>query len=512
MSAISVSVAAKKAAHGLILSPEHQAYLSQRRILSASGQTGVQTITALRDNAKVPLIRIPYPKGYAKTYHVGSESPWRQSKPGNARLSLFRLDQIDFSQPWILTEGEWDALSAIEVRYFNTCSLPDGAIGPNEEYPAQSGKLWAIREAWPQIQAGGGPAILALDNDPSGDVTRDVLIDIFGRWRCSLIDWPEHKFATGTDGKCKDLNEILLLFGPDRLAEVLANARPIKLEGVFQAKEIPKRPPRVYYGIGVSGMDEHLKLFPGGLYIWTGHTKHGKTSSLLGALGHLAQAGLKIGLASFEADYWEDILPFYNTWLHGENANEDTEAKTHEWLNNNFVFISHEIQPLQKQASIEWIIQQAQDAKGRFGINVLCIDPWNKLQHKRGFGENETDYIGRSLAELRNYAQAYNAITIVSAHPTKESGKEGEIPSHFDIHGSMNWGNACDAMVIVYRPDLSKQAVCWYVPITRHEKKAGKPGKKWFTFSSRTNRYTPLAEHLIAEFEPKPRMRRKKAA
>lgn len=505
-----VSAAGPKAAYGLRtsqLTEEHAAYLASRGILRAARMIGVRSITG----RQYDQIEYPYKHGFAKLYTVGADSPWIQRKRKNARLPLFLLDKVDFSRTWILTEGEVDALTSIEAGETNVTSLPDGAVTPLEETPAQSGKLWAIRDAWPQIQAGGGRVILALDNDQAGDATRDALIDIFGRWRCMAIDWPEHQHATGNDGRCKDLNEVWALFGTDGVLKAIRNAKPLKLEGVFKPSEIQRRPARQYYSTGLPGMDEHLKLFRGELCIWTGHTGAGKSTALLNVLGHLAQQGLKVGLASFEMDYWEDILPFFETWLYGENTNAQTYKDTQAWLEERFVFISHEIEPLKTPATIEWVIGQAQDAKGRFGIDILVIDPWNKLQHKRRNFENETDYIGRSLAELRNFAQAYSCIVIVAAHPTKESGKEGEIPNEYDIHGGANWGNAADHVVIVFRPD--KKLTSTLIDVSKvRVRKSGKPGGKWFVFTEATNRYTPHAEHLIPKLGKSDKPRRKKAA
>lgn len=502
---MSVSDAGLRAVSGSTMIPAHIEYLQNRRIPNAAHLIGGRTITGRYGQ---PLLYLPYGHKKGKSYEVGSDSPWLQFKPKNQHLPLFNLDNVDFSRTWILTEGEWDALSAIEIGYENTCSLPDGAVQPNEENPAQSGKLRSIRQAWPKIQAGGGSVILALDNDPAGEATKQVLIDIFGRWRCIGIEWPEHEKGTGLNGQCKDFNEVLLLCGPDALAELIEQAKPLKLEGVFRPSEIPKRPPRVYYSIGIPELDENIRLFTGGLCVLTGHTSHGKTNVLLGMLGHLAQLGLKIGLGTFEAEYWEDILPWYNNWLYGEGANEESLQKTHEWLQSRFVFISHEIEPLKAPATVEWIIKQGQDAKGRFAIDVLAVDPWNKLQHKRGYGENESEYIGRSLAEFRNFAKAYACIVIVSAHPDKESGKEGIIPNGYNITGSANWANAPDHILIVYRPD--KTLTTTYINVDKARiRGSGKPGGRWFVFSSRTNRYSPCAEHLIPKTEEKKQSKRK---
>lgn len=500
---IAASGAAQRAEFGLI--PSHREFLLKRKILNAAQSIGGRTITGRHGR---PILYLPYKSKAGKSYEVGSDSPWLQLKPENTYLPLFNGRNVDFSRTWILTEGEWDALSAIEVGFDNACSLPDGAVQPKEELPAQSGKLRAIREAWPDIQAGGGSVILALDNDQPGEVTKKTLIEIFGRWRCLEIDWPKHKDATGEGGKCKDLNEILCLCGGKELIYRIQQAKPLKLEGVFQANEIPKRQPRIYYPIGIPEMDQHIKLFRGELCVLTGHTSHGKSNVLLGILGHLAQSGLKIGLAAFEAEYWEDILPWYNNWLYGESANDETETQTHEWLNKNFVFINHEIEPLQTPATIEWLIQQAQDAKGRFSIDVLAIDPWNKLQHKRKMGETETDYVGRALSEFRNFARVYNVIGIISAHPDKESGKDGKVPTEYDTHGGAHWANAPDHVLTVFRPDKTLTTTLLNVAKCR-VRKAGKPGQKWFVFSTDTNKYSLLAEHRIPKLEEPPKRRKK---
>lgn len=507
---MSACAADKRAASGLqaaTLSEAHTAFLAQRKILKSARRIGCRTITALRDNRPVSVISIPYAMGMHKSYAVGHDDKWRQHKPGNTRLPLFNFDNVDFREPWILTEGEFDALACMECDFPNVASLPDGAVQPAEEAPAQSGKLWSIKDAWEHIQAGGGPVTLALDNDAPGEATRDALIPIFGRWRCRLVEWPKHPKATGLRGRCKDANEVLMLMGEDQLGYVLESAKPIKLEGVFKPSEIKRRPPRRYYSTGLPGMDEHLKLFPGELCVWTGHTSHGKSTSILNVLGHLAQSGLKIGLASFEGDYWEDILPFYNIWLHGEQASEATEAETHAWLDKHFVFISHEIEPLSKSATIEWFIQQGQDAKGRYGIDVLVGDPWNKLQHKRGKYENETDYVLRALTELRNFAQTYTVICIMLVHPTKDSG--GEVPTEFDIHGSVHWGNVADHVVITYRPNKALQSTLIRVAKSRF-RKGGRPGDVWYTFSEATNRYSLHAEHLIPKLDGDSNNKRKR--
>lgn len=495
-SATNATDAANAANSGYPLSPEHMAYIAGRGLLEAAFMTGVHTITGQRGS----VICIPYPNKWRKTYEPGSDDPWRQRKPKAARLPLWRSDQIDFRAPWLLTEGEWDAMAAIKAGFTNSTSLPDGAVQPDEETPAKSGKLVCIRQDWERISV-GNCVILAMDNDDAGEATKNVLIEIFGRWRCRVVEYPAHPKATGRNGQCKDLNEVLLLCGLDMVLRAIYQATPIKLEGVFKPCQIKKSLPRQYYSTGIEGLDENLKLFRGELCIWTGHTGHGKSTTLFNVLGNLAQQGLQIGLGAFEADFWEDIHEWYQTWLFGEKRPETSYSETSAWLEEHFTIIAHDIEPLKGQATIEWFVQQAQDAKGRYGIDVLVCDPWNKLQHRRGKYESEPDYIGRALAELRNFARVHNCIVIVTAHPTKDSYRQSEdgvieVPNLASIHGAMNWSNAADHVVVAFRPDKRFTTTCLAVIKSRF-RKGGREGAKWYTFDPGTNRYSLLAEHLI---------------
>lgn len=495
------------------ISNQHANFLAKRKIFEAALATGVHSGPGL---GGAEVIKIPYGQNWFKTYDPGQkQDPWRQIKAKKARLPLWRADQIDFNQTWVLTEGEWDALAAVQVGWRNVVSIPDGAVQPSEESPTKSGKLAAVRDAWDSIAAGNGKVILALDNDECGEATHNALVEMFGRWRCCAIEYPAHPDAVGARGKCKDLNEILLLFGEQALRDVLAKAKPLQLEGVFKPSEIARGTPRKYYDIELPGLEKHLKLFRGELFVLTGITGHGKSTFLWNVLGNLAKKhNLQIGLGTFEAEFWEDIQPWYESWLYANETydrmtgeingweaqplTQQTSADTTAWMEENFTIISHQVRPLANQASIEWFVQQAADAKGRHGIDVLVLDPWNKLQHKRGGGENEPDYIGRALSELRNFAQVTNTIVIVTAHPTKDAFKADgsiEMPNVSQIHGAMNWGNMADHVVVVFRPEPEKNHVCISVQKSRF-KQAGVRGKCWYVFDPDTNRYSVLAKHL----------------
>lgn len=482
-------------------SPDHENYLRSRGILLAASQAGVKSGEVY---GRSPALIFPYRNGWSKAFDTSSnDRTWSQDKPKGSRLPLWNLDRA-LGDEIIITEGEWDCLSAIEAGFKNSVSLPEGAIQPGDtKSPQEHAKLSCITDYWDELK-GVKSVILALDNDAPGIATQQALIEIFGRWRCRVVEYPKHPRGSGAKGHCKDLNEVLKLFGVDHVARLLREAKHLKLEGVFKPVDIAKPPKREYLSLGMGyELDMTLKLFRGGMSVLTGITNHGKTNFMLDMLGRLVEDhGLKVALGTFEAEYWDDIVPWYGDWLFpGNSKPDDWEERTHQWLNEYFVIISHEVEPLGKPASIEWFLQQAQDAKGRHEIDVLVLDPWNKVQHQRAPGESETDYIGRALSQVRNFAKVHNIITIVTAHPTKEaiSGTEVRMPNMAQIHGSMNWGNMADHIIVVFRPDTSQTTTCISVQKVRFQPRSGRPGLTWMVCEN--NRYRVLEKHRWPQLE-----------
>ena len=68
----------------------------------------------------------------------------------------------------------------------------------------------------------------------------------------------------------------------------------------------------------------------------------------------------------------------------------------------------------------------------------MIIDPWNEIDHARRRDETITDYISRSIRQIKRFAREFDVAVIVVAHPTKEVGRDGKarMPTLYDIEGS----------------------------------------------------------------------------
>lgn len=124
----------------------------------------------------------------------------------------------------------------------------------------------------------------------------------------------------------------------------------------------------------------------------------------------------------------------------------------------------------------------------------LVIDPWNELEHFRPREISETEYVSRTLQQIRTWARTWNVHVFLVAHPQKtrrdpNSGKL-PIPTLDLISGSQNWWNKADAGITIYRdpaqPDSQEVEV--HVQKVRF-KHVGRPGLVTLNYDRVTGRY-----------------------
>ena len=220
----------------------------------------------------------------AEKYRAPGKKFWQRA---GGRRTFWNADALDDpllasgAMPLVITEGEIDALTAIDCGFPLTVSVPDGApaVQPGENpeaLPAEeperegSGKfefLWNNRDRLKRIRR----FVLAVDNDPPGRRLAAELVRRLGAARCSFVTYP--------DG-CKDLNDVLQRDGRDAVVAVLDGAKPYPLKGVYKLSDYPDVPDLVTYRTGWSTLDRHMQLFAGEFIVVTGIPNHGKALAL----------------------------------------------------------------------------------------------------------------------------------------------------------------------------------------------------------------------------------------
>ena len=396
--------------------------------------------------------------------------------PGGRR-TFYNSDVLDDPNlatgqiPLVVTEGEIDALTAVECGFPCTVSVPDGAPGvpqgarPDELEALDSSQesagkfafIWNNRDRIRKIRR----FILAVDSDPPGVRLAAELVRRFSAARCSFVTYPEG---------CKDLNDVWQRHGASAVVSVLNSARPYPVRGLYRLADYPEVGALPTVSTGWWTLDRHVRIFAGEFLVMTGIPGMGKSVFMLNLLCNLAL------LHSWPCALFSPEMPAVP---HVRNILTrfvgETDSVTRKFLNEYFRFIDAD--PTGSGAEdepfdLDWIIDRATDAVLRDGVRVLCIDPWNEVEHARLKNETVTDYIGRSIRALKRFAKLHDVAVFVIAHPTKDvSDKKGasRVPTLYDVDGSANWFNKCDHGLVVDRPDAYQPETVIHVRKVRFE-------------------------------------------
>jgi twinkle protein len=406
-----------------------------------------------------------------------------------------------------IVEGEPDLITAIDVGFPISVSVPDGAPNPPKERDEERGNsvpideskgkfefLWLNRDRLKKIKR----FIIAVDNDVAGKYLAEELVRRLGAPRCYFVTYPEG---------CKDLNEVLMAFGPDAVAAVLGNAKPYPLKGIYSLADYPELPPIVTFATGWATIDDIYKPFYPSFVVLTGLPGSGKSTWLTNLLVNFAELhGWKSAIFSPElpvVPHMRDKLRRIITGAQVEDLSREMLARTDRWINEYFVFIDHDVvDEMDEDLTVEWLIDRVMDAVLRYGVRVFVLDPWNEAEHAKGRGESTTEYINRMLRRLRKVANGHGLIIFVVAHPTKDVGKDGKsrVPTGYDIDGSAAWVNKPDFLIVVDRDPDRVHVNSIYMKKVRFEG-TGAKGRVDMKYIEGNSRFTLLD---VGEGEPVP--------
>jgi twinkle protein len=161
-------------------------------------------------------------------YFVGGELTNVKYRDGRKNFKLYKgaekvfynIDSIVGWEYCIIVEGEMDVLALHEAGITNAISVPNGATlnTNNLDYLDNCIDYFEDKDK----------IILAVDSDEAGQALQQELIRRLGAEVCYLVDF----------NGCKDANEYLLEYGPEKLAERISRARPVPLENVTTFRDI----------------------------------------------------------------------------------------------------------------------------------------------------------------------------------------------------------------------------------------------------------------------------------
>ena len=372
-----------------------------------------------------------------------------------APLALWNADVLrtpevrDGQAPVVITEGEMDALAAIQCGFPFAVSVPNGAPAQaTTDLDSAKRYEWVDRHA--SDLAGVREFVIAADNDQAGHHLRSDLVALFGADRCRFVEYPEG---------CKDLNDVLLQHGQEGVARCIGHAKPFPVQGLYCLDDFPEKADVRAYSVGVKPLEDYLAIVPGTLTVVTGYANMGKSTLMNAVIAHVMQHYFPVCVASFETDV-RPILErgLLKALLHCHETEIERNqglATGRKYLRERLRIISQSVDE-DMEMDIDRFLETCRVAVKRHGVKMIVLDPWNELEHKRRRDETETDYIGRAIRAIKRFAKQHDVAFWVVAHPSKPHDGNKKIPGLYDISGSANWANKADYGLTYHRPNFDE--------------------------------------------------------
>ena len=387
-------------------------------------------------------------------------------------------------QPLVITEGEWDAIAAMQCGIARVVSVPDGAPAHEIGADPESRKYDYLEHAKAALRD-VKEIILATDSDSPGQALMNDLAIRLGKARCKWIPYPKG---------CKDLNETLLAHGPRGIEAVFKRAQSIRVDGLYRMSELPPYPVRERFTTGMEWLDKHYRVRMGDFAVLTGVPGHGKSTFVNDVLCRMVTLHKwRVAIASFEQHPQADHRRALREWfckMPEHLASDDEIARADAWIDEHFIFIVPGDDDL---PNLEWCLDKCAAAVIRYGVRIVVIDPWNELDHSRPREMNLTEYTGLAIKEIKLLARRCDCHVMVVAHPVKMTGHER--PSLYSISNSAHWANKCDVGIIVHKPHIDGEIAEIQISKSRYHDQIGWPG----TVRARYNRVTRHFEHAPEE-------------
>ena len=433
--------------------------------------------------------------------HRTKDKRFRQEK--DAERTLYNIDSVrahwDKSglKEVIFVEGEMDVLSLVEAGFDHVVSLPDGA--PKEaKFDANDKRFAALQNC--EWMNNAEKVILAGDCDDAGKALQLELIHRFGKDRCWTVEWPNlHDIQT------KDANECLVHHGAEVVVEVIENATPFPIDGIYTVKDYQREVQDIYSGnvqkaisTGFDNLDEIYKVMPSTFCLVTGVPNHGKSNFL---------DQLTVNLARNEGWRFAVFSPEHSTANHIRRLSEKVVCKpfddgpsdrmTREELGDAMMFLDEKYYFIESRdtiPSIDWLLGKAKAACLRHGVKGIVIDPYNEIDASREGNKREDEHIRDLISACKQFCRSHNVCMWMVAHPAKmQRNQEGVIPppSLYDVSGSAHWNNMTDVGLVIHR-DFETDQTRVITRKVREQGLYGAIGEVYFNYDVTQHVYHPI--------------------
>lgn len=377
-----------------------------------------------------------------KKYRSGNKK-FTQSK--NGKPIFYNINSLIGQEEAYIVEGEFDVLAFSEIEIYNVISIPNGA-NDNDNYWINSEKyIKDIKKFF-----------IATDNDDSGNIVAEKIVQRLGRYRCERILF---------DGK--DANEDLI---SGNLPKTAFKTQKYPVSGTFKVSDVYDKildlydngfPETLYPRNKCFGNLKNIfSVMRGHLVTGTGIPSHGKSNfTEWYVMNLISDYKMKASFFSpehhpFELHHTSFIEKTFgkNFWKNNIDCpriNKLEIAKYHDWANERIYLTGTENGDF---PTWDWLFIKFKEQLYAYGIDIFVIDAFNKV----GFTTkgNKLDQINDTLTKLTMFAQMNNVIIFLIAHPTKmQKNADGTYisPTLYDVSGSSDFRNQTHDGFCIYR-------------------------------------------------------------
>jgi len=395
----------------------------------------------------------------------------------DAELVFFGMQTLKDRHSAIITEGEWDALSAYEAGFGQDYALEPDKDGVVVEHPLG---MWGVLSVPNGASKGSmrldyldncsdwmkeiDEFIIATDGDDAGLTLKDELIRRLGVEKCRVVTYPNDLVVpndTGGKRKCKDLNEVLIFLGKEKVVDIVLNSHAVPVDGIYYLEDVFESMVENFRkGIQLAPstrfktVDEYFRWKKGDINLFSGYANYGKTTYLMQLmLIKSIYDGWKWAIFSPENypanDFYDDIVEMYvGKWL--TRMNEAEYVGACEFINNHFFYVYPD-----NEHSIDAIHEKFRHLVLKKGIDGVVVDPFNQLDKNQKPYERDDQYLSETLKDIKRFALlnavCYN-IVCHPKNPTYEKNKALPPVGMYDLAGGAMWGNKADNITIYHRP------------------------------------------------------------
>lgn len=407
-----------------------------------------------------------------------------------AKLIPYNIDSIseesfedDEEKYAIITEGEFDALTYIECGLNHVVSVPNGA-STNLEYLDDF-----IESHFDKLDY----IYVSVDNDRKGVECRAELIRRLGKEKCRIIDYPS---------PCKDINEVLVQYGKDKVRECFKKYTELKIEGVDELIDVENELDYLFNNglqrgttVGIENIDNLISFQTGMLTVVTGVPSHGKTYYLNYLLSRLnILHNWKI--AFFSPEFYPvnlHIAQIIETLGGNRFSNKNYSQQVYEAMKDyvckNFFWIDPD------DTDITSVLERAKYLIKKKGIKAFVIDPFNALTDKEKKNVKQDEYISEFLQKIRWFARKYDVAIFLVMHPTKMIKLENGLYPVCDLYnckGASEIYDKSDIGITVWRNEQDDYAEMHVTKVKfRH---LGEKGHTSFKFNINNGRFVSIGD------------------